>query len=239
MTDQFKIKENGFNEIRKKMILRVIPIALIAGLGGLAISHFNTGGQSSGISSLLIGLPVILGAMAFGLVKGIKRQKNIFNSYTLIINETEIIRQQNLTPDIIIPIREIKEIIKNKEGAFAIKRENSSDAIGIPIQIEKIEELEIRLSSLKEITESDKKSLIQKFPWALPLATVGLMMIVYISTNKLHVGLSGATLTIGLTYSLIIGQKSKHVDRKTKRGMWLTLLILCSVIAITYSKLIA
>ena len=118
---KFKIKENGFDEIRKKMILRTIPIAFIAACGGLAISHFNTNGQSSDVNVLPFVIPIIIGAMVFGLLKGIKRQKNIFNSYELTIDNEKIIRRQDLTPDIEIPLNEIKEIIKNKNGALAIK----------------------------------------------------------------------------------------------------------------------
>ena len=36
---KFKIKDSGFEEIRKKMILRAIPVALISVCGGLAIGH--------------------------------------------------------------------------------------------------------------------------------------------------------------------------------------------------------
>jgi hypothetical protein len=236
MEMKFKIKENGFDEIRKQMILRTIPIALIAACGGLAISHFNTNGQSSDVNVLPFLIPIIIGAMVFGLLKGIKRQKNIFNSYELTINDESILRKQDLTADIEIQFNEIKEITKNKNGALAIKGENSNKSIGVPSQVENIMELESRLSKVFEITTSNKQTFIQKFPWVLPLLTIGLMMTVFIAKNKILVGIAGVSLTIGLIYSLVVTQKSKHLDKKTKKGMWLILIVLFSIIAVTYFK---
>ena len=236
MEMKFKIKENGFDEIRKKMILRTIPIALIAACGGLAISHFNTNGQSSDVNVLPFVIPIIIGAMAFGLRKGIKRQKSIFDSYELTIDNERIIRRQNLTPDIEIQFSQIKEISKNKNGSLTIKGENLNNSIGVPSQIENMIELESILSKLFKITTSDKQSFQQKYPWVLSILTIVLMMVVYIAKNRILVGFVGSSLTIGLIYSLVITQKSKHLDKKTKRGMWFTLIVLFSVIAITYLK---
>tara|TARA_B100000676_G_scaffold308818_1_gene370647 strand:+ start:1571 stop:2293 length:723 start_codon:yes stop_codon:yes gene_type:complete len=236
MEMKFKIKENGFDEVRKKMILRTIPIALIAACGGLAISHFNTNGQSSDVNVLPFVIPIIIGAMAFGLRKGIKRQKSIFDSYELTIDNERIIRRQNLTPDIEIQFSQIKEISKNKNGSLTIKGENLNNSIGVPSQIENMIELESILSKLFKITTSDKQSFQQKYPWVLSILTIVLMMVVYIAKNRILVGFAGSSLTIGLIYSLVITQKSKHLDKKTKRGMWFTLIVLFSVIAITYLK---
>jgi len=236
MEEQFNIKENGFDEIRKKTIVRTIPIILLAALGGLAMSHFRSDGEGLDMYTLAFTIPIVIGALAFGLNRGIKRQKDIFNSYTLIINEEKIIRKQNITPDIEIPLNEIKEITRTKEGAFAIKGENPKDLISIPSQIERINELELKLSGIVEITASNRKSLVQKFPWAIPLILIGLMMIVYVSTNKIIVGIAGLSLSIGMIYLLIVTQKSKHVDKKTKRSTWLILLVIFSVIGVTYFK---
>jgi type III secretory pathway component EscS len=237
MPEKFKIKENGFDEVRKKVLYRTIPIVIIAAAGGLLISLFNSNGQTTEVNTLPFVIPIIIGALAFGLFKGLNRQKQIFNSFILTIDEIEVTREQALTPAISIPVSEIQQIIKNSKGTFVIKGKSPQEVIGIPSQIENSEALESFLSELKSITVSDDKSFVQKYQWVFPLLTVILMVITYLSTNKLLVGITGTTLTIGLIYSFITTQRSKHIDKKTKKSMWLVLIVLFAVIAITYFKL--
>lgn len=237
METQYQIKENGFDEIKKKIILRVVPIALIAMIGGLTINHFTTNGQSSNMNVLPFLIPFIIVIMALGIRKAVKRQKDIFNSYKLIIDNQKIIRQQHLTPDIEIPLEEIKEIIKNKNGTFIIKGEKLSNTISIPSQLEKIDEVEVKLAEITKIIQNDKKPFLQRFFWVIPILTVGLLMIVYISENKILVGFSTIVLILGAIYSLISTQRSKHVDSKTKKGIWFIILVLFSVITVSYIKL--
>ncbi len=237
MPEKFNIKENGFDEIRKKVLYRTIPIGIIAAAGGLSISLFNSNGQTTDVNTLPFVIPIIIGALAFGLFKGLKRQKQIFNSFTLTIDESAVTREQDLTPIISIPIGEIQQIVKSSKGTFVIKGNSPQDVIGIPSQIENPETLESILSELSNITTSDDKSFVQKYQWAFPLLTVVLMVVTYLSTNKILVGITGTTLIIGLIYSLVTSQQSKHIDKKTKRSMWMVLIVLFSVIAITYFKL--
>lgn len=237
MTRQFKIKENGFAEIRNKMLWRAIPMMLIAGLGGMAISYFNTNQQSTDVNVWPFVIPIFLAAGAYGIISSIKRQKKIFDSYVLTIDENTIIREQNITPTISIPLEEINGITKQPNGAYIIKGTSSVDMIGIPVQIENMDELELLLSDIKEITINDKKSFTQKYIWASVIITLGLMAAVYTSSNKILVGFSGTILTIGLLYTLVTTQRSKHIDRKTKRGMWIVLILIFSIVSIMYYKL--
>ena len=208
---------------------------LLALSGGLFISYYN-GNIQVDTSLFSIVIPMLLVIMFFGLRRGINRQKNIYQSYRLTLDEQTIIRQQNMTPDIVLPISEIKEILKNKDGSLSIRGKGMNNSIGVPSQLDNIEELEGRLSEIMEIQLKDQKSFIQKFPWLMPILMLGLMVTVYISDNKLLVGFSGITLTIGLIYSMIYVQRSKHVDKKTKRTTWLVLVVLFSIMVVTFIK---
>lgn len=81
MAEKFKIKENGFDEIKKKTLYRTLPIVAIAAIGGLSISLFNSNGETVDMNVLLFLIPMILGTLAIGLFKGLNRQKQIFNSF--------------------------------------------------------------------------------------------------------------------------------------------------------------
>ncbi|WP_299441621.1 hypothetical protein [uncultured Aquimarina sp.] len=237
MDNEFQIKENGFAEIKKTMILRAIPVVVLAAGTGLAISHFNSNGQSSDVNVLPFVIPIIIGAVAFGLFKGINRQKGLFESYRLIINENEIIREQLNTQRISIPHNEIKSIIRNPKGILTIIGNSTTEIIGIPSQIKNPEKLEQLLTQIHPITESDKKPLIEKYRIVFILIVLAMMVSVYISNNKMIVGISGAILILFLGYSFYEVRRNKNIDKKTKNGMWLLIFVLFSVIGTMYLKL--
>lgn len=237
METEFRIKENGFAEIKKAMIVKTIPIAILAAGTGLAISHFNTNGQSTDVNVLPFVIPLIIGALAFGLFKGINRQKGLFESYKLTINENEIVREQNNTQTISIPRNEIKSIIRNPKGILTIVGSSNNEIIGVPSQINNSEKLEQILSAIKPITDSDKKPLTEKYKGVLILLMLGLMATVYISKDKIIVGITGTILILFLGYSFYQIRKNKNIDNKTKNGMWWLILVLLSVIGNMYFKL--
>jgi hypothetical protein len=127
---QFKIRENGFKEIRKQTIMRTIPITLMAMLVGLAIFEFNPNNNStSDINVYPFIIPIIIGALAFGLIKGIKRQKAIYDKYMLTIDDSGITREQGNTPAIRLLFSDITKIAKNNQGGFVITGRSLANSI--------------------------------------------------------------------------------------------------------------
>lgn len=239
MIEQFAIQENGFNQIRKKILRNSILFGSIAIFAGLFISIYNSYGQESQVNTVLLVAPIIIAAFCYGIFKAIRNQKELFSSFRLLIDADKITREQALTPTISIPISEIREIIKSAKGGFIIKGKSTQDIIIVPPQIDNPEKLESRLSSLIDLTFKGNKSFAQKYPWLFPPLMIILMIVVYVSNNKILVGISGTILTFGLIYSLVVTQRSKHVDKRTKTSMWLVLVALFSIIAITLAKLIS
>lgn len=237
MNTEFQIRENGFAEIKKGLIIKTIPIAILAAGTGLVISHINSNGKTTDVNVLLFLIPLVVGALAFGLFKGINRQKELFESYKLIVNEYEIVREQNNTQTISIPRNEIKSIIKNPKGILTIVGSSSTDVIGVPSQINNSEKLEQVLSEIKPITYSDKKPLIEKYKGVLILIVLGLMATVFISTNILLVGITGLILILFLGYSFYEVRRNKNINKRTKNSMWWLLLVLFSVIGNMYFKI--
>ena len=237
MNTEFQIKENGFAEIKKALIIKTIPVAILAAGTGLTISHINSNGQTTDVNVLLFLIPLVVGALAFGLFKGINRQRELFESYKLIVNEYEIVREQNNTQTISIPRNEIKSIIKNPKGILTIVGNSYTDVIGVPSQINNSEKLEQVLSEIKPITYSNKKPLFEKYKGVLILIVLGLMATVFISTNKLLVGITGSILILFLGYSFYEVRRNKNIDKKTKNSMWWLLLVLFSVIGNMYLKI--
>ncbi len=63
------------------------------------------------------------------------------------------------------------------------------------------------------------------------------MAAVYISKDKIVVGVSGTILLLVLGYSFYEVQISKNIDSKTKRSMWWLIPVTISIITIVYYKL--
>lgn len=233
----FKFRQDGFKEIRRKMLLRSIPLLLIAGAVGITISTINSRQKENDVNVLPIIIPLSAAALGFGLYRGVNRQKALLESYTLTITNNLVTREQLNTPAISIYFNDIKEIAKHKNGSFTIKGKEAIDLIGIPAQIDDYSKLETALQQIQTIVVKDEVSFLQKYQSLSGLLTVGLMLCVYTVSNKLIVALTGSALVALMVWSLIKIQSSKNVDSKTKRSAWLVLLVLASVIGVMVFKL--
>ncbi|MBC8755769.1 hypothetical protein H2O64_13920 [Kordia sp. YSTF-M3] len=240
MNEEFQIRENGFNEIKKGIIIKTIPLAILSAIVGVAISEFNSNKESSDtyIYALLFLITLIIGAITFGVFKGIKRQRILFESYKLTITSSEIIRERHATQTVSIPLHEIKSIVKSSKGIFMIVGSSTEDVIDVPLQINNPERLEQILTQIQPISDADERSFIIKYKYILlGLLMLGLMASVYLATNKVVVGIAGTALTLFLVYAFLKVLKSKHIDKKTKKGMWWILLVLFSILGTMYMKL--
>ncbi|MHC2992898.1 hypothetical protein OB13_15410 [Pontibacter sp. HJ8] len=233
----YRNNQSGFREIRQKALKISLPIALLSILTGFGISYYNTGGSDLGT------LPFMLlvggGAVGFGMFKGLNRQRILFNSYTLTIDENFLQREQLHTPTVRIAKEAIQEIVRYPNGSFHVKGIQPADIIIMSHHLEPYDEMVATLQEFGNIRNAEIKSLQQKLLLlGIPLGLV-LMAIVYISTNKYLVFFSGTALVSGLAWSVYQVWTSKNVDKKTKRSMWWSLLIILSLLGIMYVKVAA
>jgi hypothetical protein len=43
--EQFKLQQDAFEEVKKKIFIRTVPLSLLAAFSGIGISYFNNQGQ--------------------------------------------------------------------------------------------------------------------------------------------------------------------------------------------------
>ncbi len=237
MIEQYKIKPDGFKEIRKQVIIKTIPLGLIALATGIGVSVLNPNGQDNQTNVLPFVISIGLAALVFSIYKGINRQKLLFDSYKLSISDDGITREQSNTPTINIPYSDINSITKDDKGNFSIKGQTATDTIGVSYLIENHEQLEQKLSQIRPIETTSKPSFDQKYRMPFVFLTLACMATVYISANKILVGISGAVVSINLIWSFFQIQKNKNIDSKTKRGSYWTILVLFSIIMTMLFKL--
>ena len=236
--EQFKIRKDGFKEIKKEALIYIIPIMLIAAFGGIAISYFIISEQQSGVNTFPFTILLVLVLIGFGISRGIGRQKDIYESYKLTIDNNSITREQNNTQTITISITDISKIRKNSNGSFIIQGDSAINVIIVPAQIENYEKLEQLLSEIKGISCKSRKTYLQMLLLGLfTTLIVGLIVVTYVVKDKIIVGICGTILLIIMGYSIFVNQRNKNIDNKTKKGMWASILVMAGIIGLMFYKI--
>ncbi|MFD1468631.1 hypothetical protein ACFQ48_10380 [Hymenobacter caeli] len=236
-TEQFALDKSRFGEVQKKILLKSAPLMVLALLAGGGINYFNNGGRQDQPNVLFVMLPLGLILLAVGMYRGVQRQKGLFLSYRLHVDEWGITREQATTPTIRLESTEIREIHKAADGSYAVKGGSINHTIFIPAQVENPAALEEIMGRFSPLLTPPPQAVATRALQLLPVATVVLLVLVYVSASKPVVAVSGTLLLGFMGYSLVATQRSKHVDGKTKKGIWLVLIVIASVVAVMYVKL--
>lgn len=239
MNETFKIRENGFDEIKKQLIIKSALFLLIAMSFAMAIIFFNAKDKKQLFDVLPFLLPTFLFALCYGIFRGLKRQKKLFQSYSLIFSESNLVRAQFNTPTITIPFGEIKSISKDRNGGYSIKGKTGVETIIIPAQIENVENLEILFYQIKPIENFQPPSFDEKYRIPMMLLTMSSMAVVFVSFNKILIGICCLIVSSLLIRSFIQIITNQIIDSKTKRIGYYSLLVLVSVVAVTIMKIAA
>ena len=231
----YKIKNGGLEEIRKKLFIYSLIITLLVLSFVIALNYFSPKTEKSDIGSMyfIILIIVITIASSIGILQGMKKTKLLFESFTLTILHNKIMLEQINTPTITILNTDIKEIYKTSIGSFTIIGNTRDQSIGIPAQIEKTDQLEKSLNQIKTISIQTKKNFYQKFLIPLLIIVSCLMGILYISTNKILVGISGILLTLILIWGLKVTKSSKKIDYNTKKYRFMLFFLIFAIIGRT------
>jgi hypothetical protein len=234
--EQFKIRPDGFKELKKKTLWRGVILLIVAvtvGILSVVISFKNTGTEID-LSLLPIMIPIIACAVGVGIYRGLNRQKILFESYLLTFSDNQVTREQFNTTTLSLHAFEIKEIVKDKRGNFWIK---ANDIIIVPAQVEKYEELTALLNKIVPVTTT--VSIAFKYRNVVAVIALGLMFCLYSMTNKIIVGISGALLTGIFVWSIYQRWKYRNsIDKKTQRSFFVYILLLFVIIATTVLKLL-
>jgi hypothetical protein len=137
MTKPYKLRRDSFEEKKKEILKRGILLSILAASGGLVISTMNSGFDWI---VFLITIPIIGIAMFIGLRRGLKLQKEAWESYEITWDTNVLTKSQIRTNNVSIQKNEIIEIIENKNGAI-IKSDKKSNFIFIPKELDNFNEL--------------------------------------------------------------------------------------------------
>jgi uncharacterized membrane protein len=142
----FKISLEGFKQLRNRGIYRTIPAVIIA---MAVVVGGNYTRKENEVNILPYMIPLISLSLGVGIYIGLKKQKAMFDSYQLTIDDEVIIREQSNAPTVAIPAYAIKVIKRERNGNFTVRGEKN--VIIIPKQIEHYAEVEAMLNAIRPI----------------------------------------------------------------------------------------
>jgi len=235
---QYKNAPVGFATVKKRILTRSIPLVLISALVGLSITFFSEKNGPDLLTWLIIIL-FIAAVMSYAVIKSIKAQKEAYNSYSLTLGNNFLSRQQNNLTAITLFFNEITQITENKFGDLVVKGQKSDHLIVISAFIEDHAEIKSILQALQPITQSSTKNIFQKYPLVAAVLPLGCMAAVYLINNKIVVSICGLILIAFMLWSFLKVRSSTQIPDNVKSKAWITLLVIASVAAIIYYKVLA
>lgn len=235
--ETFRIKQNGFEEIKKALLIKIAVIILIIVFFALILILFNKDKNGNTFLFPFLFFTLILSYFSFKLFRILKKQRIQFESIIISINNSSISKEQINIKQNSIFFDEITSIMKLKNGAFLIQGKTNQDRILIPSQMERIDRIEFLLNEIKPI--SDYKTTFNYLLIFIPLILklIGSTIFLFTSSNKIVVLISGIISISILTSMFLYIQFNKSIDKKTKQSMWAMLIVIASFCSILYMKL--
>jgi hypothetical protein len=227
---QFSVGPGGFKELQKAIINRILFLLAIVVLVLFVLPMIISGTMALPSASTWFTLMFMLPILGFTLYNGLKRQRAMLATYKLIITEDSITREMLNAPTISIPIKEVREIIKAANGAYAILGDSKINAIAVSTEIERKEELEQLLSAIKPLTIKMSTPWHQTFQFPIAFVALALMFASFYIGNRYVSTLCGVAFSSFMIYSFVVLQKSKNIDVRAKRLSYFMLIPLLSVI---------
>lgn len=197
-----------------------LPIVLLALGSGLWI-----GGQKADSTTPLIIIAVFLLVITmFSIVRGIQKQKKLWSSYRIILDESSIKKVQDALPDVTIAYGEIVKIMEGPGFGLSVHAD-SARQIGIPATLEDYDQLRLELSgrhSFESIPQV-RTRWMQFSPTVAVLATIIGFLVTFLSSNPYISASAGILLFIGLVVSLVQIGRNPQVAKQMK---WQTCFII-------------
>ncbi|MDH4471060.1 MAG: hypothetical protein QE487_00545 [Fluviicola sp.] len=238
-TEEFGITSAGIRDILRKTFNRVFPLILVLVLGGITIpilQEIKMGEKENLDVFDLIPVGIIAVFLLISIFRTKKRLEKIYSGYSLTFENESITRTAPMMPTLTIPFQEITQVKKTAMGGFAVIGSLRLNTLFIPAQVENIERVEELLIAIPTVTITEKSTLLEKLGLPIVLSMLLLFGAFILSDHPVIIISTGTTMCIVLIYSFVIVQKSKMYDQHSKNKSWISLLVMCSILATMYFR---
>ena len=233
----FKIKPESIDGFRKPVIIKSLMLFVCVIFLVVILPELLSDAETKWDGSWLY-MVILFGALfVFTIYMSLKKQKASLESYRLTITDDALTREVLNTDTITIVRRDVQEIIQNANGSLTIIGASKINAIGVPAQIERKEELTSLLTAIMPFTVKTSTPWLAKFQFPIALLIVGLLFLSFYVNNKFIAAIGAFVFCVVMIFSFIVIQKSKNVDKKIKRMSYIMFIPLLSIIYSVISKL--
>jgi hypothetical protein len=225
----YRLRPEGIRAMQRQLLFRSVLTSLIAIGAAFWIVTQTGNGEESAPEVLRLVIPMLLLFTGIGILRRRKQQRQLLESYRLIIGPDYLERQQASLAPVIIPAAGIRSLTRNADGSLVVRGTAAGAVIGIPAQVEDYPALEQQLQALSPVPLTAGGPSWTRYGWLAALPVIGLMVAFYTVQHKGVIAVTGTLLAGFLLWSLLVIQRSREIDRKTKRLSWIVLLVLLSV----------
>jgi len=109
----YRIRPDGFKEIRKQILQRLVAVALVVVSFIIAMTIYNAKGKEDYIITLPITIVLFTVIFGFSIRRTFKKQKELLDSYALTINDNAITIPTKYSDHYLISYRDQRNL-KNK-----------------------------------------------------------------------------------------------------------------------------
>lgn len=224
---EYRLGPVYLGNLRKGILLRVVPVALVAGGVGVFMGS-GVSGQGPLFWAMLI--PLMGGSLGYGLYRAFQQQKKAGDSYRLFLEEDGIRRVQEGLAEAVIQKDGIVKIFEAKGRGMTI-RPVSGVQVHIPATLEGYDEVRARLIQWHEFEVVSKDRVLgnQVLTYLAMAVVLGLMWVTYSSHEARMVEAAGILLVLVLVVSFGFILWSKEVPTASKKAAWVGIFVLLSV----------
>lgn len=222
---EHKLLDGAIQRYRKALLLRVLPLMLIAMVFALYVGIGSEGDPGLAVvSTVLIG-----GAVGFGAWRGFRRQLDSLRTLEIVVTDEWIARRQKGFNPLQIDFSDIRRILYVRGRGLTVFGPGVQAFITMPEEVEDFESIRSRLEAVHPLEVRDKVS-----PWArlapmiLLLFVAGFAVVALSEDKRVVLGL-GIPLVVTLGAGMVMALRSPQLDERTRKGLWIGFLPLIAM----------
>lgn len=211
---------------------RTLPLVLFSSAVGLYVAHSN-GNDSPAI--LVTALAVIGTTLAITLRILVRRQCDSFRTFRLTLTDDRIVREQEGFPILEIAFSNISQLTEDPHSGLRVRGADRYQDLFVPVSLENYADVKGALAQYQTVEVTNRLRWSYPRTLAVGAGTAALYAICFLSRNSVYVISSGILLVAVLVGSFYFTLRSPHISKRTKRVVWLTPLVLLSILARLFS----